>query len=166
MAMWSGQFAHAAALLDEVARDRDAGPGLAAQALAHRALALWQLGKQDVAAHLARQCIAECDRAQSPMAGHLHRLLMPVLEPPTNRIGAPAKAWQRLSPREQQVAELVAQGLPSRRVARSLEISIRTADCHTGRILMKLGVGSRTELASWLGTYGTLVRRADLPMAS
>jgi DNA-binding CsgD family transcriptional regulator len=52
-----------------------------------------------------------------------------------------------LSPRERQVAELVAIGRTNKEIAAQLFISVRTADGHLGTVLRKLGLRSRTELA-------------------
>lgn len=53
----------------------------------------------------------------------------------------------RLSPREGQVARLVATGLTNRQVAEQLFLSPRTVDRHLGSAMRKLGVNSRTALA-------------------
>ncbi|WP_084000251.1 ATP-binding protein [Actinomadura kijaniata] len=55
-----------------------------------------------------------------------------------------------LSPRERQVAELVAQGMSNREIAERLVISRRTADSHIEHILGKLGFNSRTQIAVWM----------------
>jgi DNA-binding CsgD family transcriptional regulator len=54
-----------------------------------------------------------------------------------------------LTPREKQVAALVAQGHTNREVAAVLNISLRTAESHLAHILSKLGLRNRTELAAW-----------------
>lgn len=54
-----------------------------------------------------------------------------------------------LTKRELEVAELVAAGLSNREVANRLVISLRTAEVHVGRILVKLGFNSRTQIAAW-----------------
>lgn len=54
-----------------------------------------------------------------------------------------------LTAREQEVAALVSQGLSDRRIASALVISPRTAEGHVQRILVKLGLTSRTQLATW-----------------
>ena len=53
-----------------------------------------------------------------------------------------------LTPREQQVLELVAQGLSNARIAASLVITEKTAGHHVSHILTKLGVHNRTEAAT------------------
>jgi predicted ATPase/DNA-binding CsgD family transcriptional regulator len=55
-----------------------------------------------------------------------------------------------LTSREQEIAELVAQGLSNREVAQRLVISKRTVDAHIEHIYGKLGVSSRVQLANWL----------------
>lgn len=53
----------------------------------------------------------------------------------------------RLSPREQEVARLVAQGLPNKLVARELAISEKTVHVHRQHVMEKTEVGSAAELA-------------------
>ncbi|MEW2511188.1 helix-turn-helix transcriptional regulator [Streptomyces sp. NPDC046870] len=54
-----------------------------------------------------------------------------------------------LTRRESQVAELVAEGLTNKDIAARLTIAQRTAENHVERILGKLGLTSRTQLAVW-----------------
>ena len=56
----------------------------------------------------------------------------------------------RLTRREQQVAELVAQGFTNRAVAEHLVISPRTAQGHVEHVLTKLGFTSRAQIAAWV----------------
>ena len=53
----------------------------------------------------------------------------------------------RLSPREREVARLVALGLPNKLVARQLEISEKTVHVHRQHVMEKAEVGSAAELA-------------------
>ncbi|MEU4385183.1 AAA family ATPase [Promicromonospora sp. NPDC023805] len=53
----------------------------------------------------------------------------------------------RLTPREQQVLTLVAEGLTNGQIAERLFISAKTASVHVSAILRKLGVSTRTEAA-------------------
>ncbi|MCP2242570.1 ATP-binding protein [Lentzea aerocolonigenes] len=65
-------------------------------------------------------------------------------------VPAPAGAATRLTPREQEVAELVAQGLTNKQIAARLVISQRTAEGHVENILAKLGLTTRTQVATWV----------------
>ena len=61
-----------------------------------------------------------------------------------------------LTPREQEVATLVARGLTNRRIAEVLVFGERTAEAHVAHCLAKLGLASRTQLAAWAVTQGLL----------
>lgn len=65
-----------------------------------------------------------------------------------------AAALARLSPREGEVARLVAQGLPNKRVARALGISEKTVHVHRQHVMEKAGVASAAE-------HARLMLRAD-----
>jgi DNA-binding NarL/FixJ family response regulator len=54
-----------------------------------------------------------------------------------------------LTPREREVAALLAEGLTNAQLAERLYISPRTAAVHVSNLLAKLGMASRTEVAAW-----------------
>ncbi|TQC47778.1 LuxR family transcriptional regulator [Rhodococcus sp. WS4] len=54
-----------------------------------------------------------------------------------------------LTPREREVASLIADGLSNKEIGLQLVISQRTAESHVDHILAKLGFTSRTQVASW-----------------
>jgi predicted ATPase/DNA-binding CsgD family transcriptional regulator/Tfp pilus assembly protein PilF len=54
-----------------------------------------------------------------------------------------------LTPREHEIAMLIARGLSNREIADELVISPATAARHVANILAKLGFSSRTQVASW-----------------
>ena len=55
-----------------------------------------------------------------------------------------------LSPREMEIAELVAQGLTNREIATAAFVSERTAQTHVQHILTKLGFSNRSQIVSWV----------------
>ncbi|MFC7614018.1 LuxR C-terminal-related transcriptional regulator [Actinokineospora soli] len=61
-----------------------------------------------------------------------------------------ARSDDPLTPREAEIARLVAQGMTNRDIASRLVISPRTADTHVGNILKKLGFTTRVQLVAWV----------------
>ena len=59
-----------------------------------------------------------------------------------------------LTDRELAVARLVAQGLSNRELAGRLGIAERTVQAHLDRVRAKLGLRSRTQVASWAARRG------------
>ena len=51
--------------------------------------------------------------------------------------------------REREVAALVAQGMSNRQIAKQLFLSERTIENHVSKILRKLDLTSRAQVASW-----------------
>ncbi len=62
---------------------------------------------------------------------------------------AGAVATPRVSPRELEVAALVAQGCGNREIGERLFVSPRTVETHVQHLMDKLGVSSRAEIAAW-----------------
>ena len=56
---------------------------------------------------------------------------------------------ERLTEREQEVMRLIARGYTYREVAEKLFISIKTVETHVGKVLHKLQLSNRHELARW-----------------
>jgi DNA-binding CsgD family transcriptional regulator/tetratricopeptide (TPR) repeat protein len=67
-------------------------------------------------------------------------------EPVPSSNSAPVQQGH-LTPREEEVAALVTQGFSNRRIAEELHLSERTVTTHVRRILKRLGVTSRGEIA-------------------
>ncbi len=67
---------------------------------------------------------------------------------PAARAGTAAAGG--LTPREREVAALVARGFSNRQIATELTIAERTAENHVEHILGKLGLHSRAQVAAWV----------------
>ncbi len=68
--------------------------------------------------------------------------------------GDPARSDQvPLTPRERQVAALVASGRTNRQIGRVLGISEKTAEVHLHHVMSKLDARSRAEVAAWAVTH-------------
>jgi len=61
----------------------------------------------------------------------------------------------KLSPREQEIARMVAEGYPNKTIAALLEISSWTVSTHLRRMFAKLGVGSRAAMIAKLLESGS-----------
>lgn len=61
-----------------------------------------------------------------------------------------------LTPREDEVVRLIAEGLTSREIARELTISVRTVERHRENVLAKLGMRDRTELTRYAIRVGLI----------
>ncbi len=64
----------------------------------------------------------------------------------TGPVQQPETALSRLTPRQSEIVDLIAQGLTSKEIAVRLGMSFRTVDTHRARIMEKLQVGSLAEL--------------------
>ncbi|QIX27759.1 LuxR family transcriptional regulator [Nocardioides sp. JQ2195] len=135
-----------------------------AAALFGAATAVWSLLGTDVDAfgpHISadsRRVVEEVDaaighpRAERLRAGQrtLDRAGAVLLGLGTGADPSAVVADNPLTKREQQVAELVAEGMSNRQIAERLVISNRTVDGHVERILAKLEVRTRTQVATWV----------------
>ncbi len=61
----------------------------------------------------------------------------------------PQELDQTLTEREQEVLELLAQGLSNAKIAEGLSLSLSTVKGHVSHILEKLGLGNRARLICW-----------------
>ncbi|MEZ5409007.1 MAG: LuxR C-terminal-related transcriptional regulator [Acidimicrobiales bacterium] len=117
-------------------------PGFAVQArteLAETLVARGGPGDRNRAAALAAAVRPEAERlGMAPFAARIERLAG--TDPPRGGV---------LSPRELEVAALVAHGKTNREIATALYISERTAQNHVQHILTKLGLDNRTQVAAW-----------------
>jgi predicted ATPase/DNA-binding CsgD family transcriptional regulator len=62
---------------------------------------------------------------------------------------ARTEALGPLTPREDAVAVLLAQGMSNKKIAAELSVSVGTIRAHVDHILLKLGLHSRTQVAMW-----------------
>jgi DNA-binding CsgD family transcriptional regulator len=76
--------------------------------------------------------------------------------PTRSSVDANGEVEASLSPREREVAALVARGLTNRQIADGLGISKTTVDRHVSNILVKRGFASRAQLAAWVARHEPL----------
>ena len=85
-------------------------------------------------------------------------LALVATEAPTTRSnGPPERSAQQvggLSPREREVAALLALGLSNRQIAQRLVVTERTVAAHIEHLLNKLGFASRHQVGAWADEHG------------
>ena len=69
-------------------------------------------------------------------------------------MNVPPSENQKLTDRETEVLQLIAQGLANKEIASRLDIACGTVERHIHNILSKLNVSSRTEAAYWAMRHG------------
>lgn len=67
-----------------------------------------------------------------------------------------ADPYGRLTPREREVFHLIAEGMTTKEIARNLEIGVKTAENHRGRVLDKLDLRNTAELVRYALRKGLL----------
>ncbi len=98
--------------------------------------------------------LAEAIRAAQAGQAYLHpSIARRVLDDYVSRIRAdgdtPSEPHERLTPREREVLQLVAEGHSTRSIAGLLSLSAKTVEHHRGSVMAKLGLHSQTELVKY-----------------
>jgi DNA-binding NarL/FixJ family response regulator len=63
--------------------------------------------------------------------------------------GQPVEPFDRLTPRQKEVLQLIAEGQTAKHIARTLRISPRTAEFHKARLLRVLGLDTTADLVQY-----------------
>lgn len=91
--------------------------------------------------------LVEAVRSVAAGASTLSPQVAAALVASVSRAGTPNPALRQLSEREREVAEAIARGLSNAEIAAELYMSLATVKAHVGRILSKLGVDNRVQIA-------------------
>jgi predicted ATPase/DNA-binding CsgD family transcriptional regulator len=99
------------------------------------------------------QAYATLGQSEHAQADHQTALQLAAVTPDTQEhTGLPdaTAEFDSLTPREREVAALVAQGKSNHEIAEALVVADRTVETHVSHILSKLGFTSRTQIAVWV----------------
>jgi DNA-binding NarL/FixJ family response regulator len=97
-----------------------------------------------------RVLLAAVDAARQHKPYFSTRLATPVPgETPASLSDTPKQSRGRLTPREREVLQLLAEGKSNKEVANLLGISVNTAEAHRANIMLKLNVHSLAELVHY-----------------
>jgi DNA-binding CsgD family transcriptional regulator len=149
-AAFLGDLNAAVAQLEQAVDDNERC-GVVAQAI---------VARQELAEVLARRAGGDdLDRARRLAAAVLHDAERTGMRPSAQRAGMLLRELPRrrvrtarLTPRELEVARLVAEGLTNRQLAVRLGITERTAETHVDHILTKLDFAGRAQIAAWVAS--------------
>lgn len=142
--------------------DQLSTPFYAARARLARAGAL--AGHEPTQAIACGRAALECfDRLGAPIQAREARDLLRSLGVVPSRGRGRRDSTGPLSPRELEVARLVASGMSNAEVATRLFVSPRTVTTHLDRIYSRLGLSSRVALTRYLADSGLLQTTAHLP---
>lgn len=136
----------------EVTRRQGSAPQEALINLARAAIALngtnfeeWEKSREQL--ERAREVFIS--RKMGLQIGRTDTLLADV----QNKLRARQSPWERLTPRERQVSAHLIDGLTNYQIGTRLNISSRTVEDHTARVLKKLDAPSRARAAAILSKY-------------
>lgn len=119
--------------------------------------------EQDGTAHANQDLLAEGRALSATQAVNLAltEAQLAIEAKPKPVVDIRAHPADLLTPRQQEVAALVAQGLTNRQIAERLVVTERAAASHIERILNKLGVSSRAQIAVWASERGLHTQRSS-----
>jgi DNA-binding NarL/FixJ family response regulator len=130
---------HAATEYERLGLRFDAARSLLSFGRAQRRLRQWGSAR-----HAMEQAIAAFDAIASPGWAQQARSEL-------ERVGGRRpRAGGELTRSEQRVAELAADGMSNKEIARELVVSVHTVEVHLSRVFAKLGLRSRVQLAGRL----------------
>jgi DNA-binding CsgD family transcriptional regulator len=160
LAYFTGPVGEAVPLLQEAAAALEAVPFVFDAARLRRTIAraLLDAGDRDGAARELRRAHDVFARlgAARELRGAREQLRELGARPPAQSTGTGAGS---LSPREVEIARLIAMRRSNKEIAAALDISPRTVTTHLSNIFAKLGVGSRGELADLMRLEGMAAER-------
>lgn len=108
---------------------------------------------KDSAASELLAAVRSVHAGRGHFGAHAARALAEQLQNPSRDVADP---YGRLTSREREVFHLIAEGFTTKEIARQLEISVKTAENHRGRVLEKLVVRNTAELVRYALRKGLL----------
>ena len=85
-----------------------------------------------------------------------HKVITMLMDTPIGETKITDGAYETLTPREQEVMRLLAEGVPVRKIAEKLFISPKTVENHRANIMTKLGIQTTHELVRYAARLGLI----------
>ena len=95
------------------------------------------------------QAVEALARHQPFVTGELSKLALDAFLHPDRHAATTGAPADRLTPREREIVQLIAEGRTSKDIARELGLSVKTADAHRANIMRKLDLHSVSELVRY-----------------
>lgn len=99
-----------------------------------------------------RTAVSEVLRGGTYLSPEVTRDFLDVL----GRAGSRDEAWAKLTPRQREVLQLVAEGKSHKEIAAVLNVSVKTAEYHKYAILENLGLKTNAELVQYAIRHGII----------
>ncbi|MEA5444882.1 response regulator transcription factor [Gammaproteobacteria bacterium AB-CW1] len=108
---------------------------------------------KDSAGEELRRAVDALSRGQAYFGAHAAKVLAEQQRNPHRSAEDP---YGSLTDREREVLHLVCEGLTTKEIARRLDIGVKTAENHRGRVLDKLGLANTAELVRYAAKRGLI----------
>ena len=95
---------------------------------------------KQTSSHILAKAIREVQKGNTFFCTPISRHLKARDQKAPDRAGRPGKRNNRLSPREAEVLQLIAEGKPNKQVAAELGVSFKTVDKHRQHLMAKLNI--------------------------
>jgi len=119
---------------------------------------------KQTSSHFLSEAIREVQKGNTFFSPSITKHLHNHYENPRNRAGLLKKKGDRLSSREVEVLQLIAEGQANKRVAAELGISVKTVEKHRQRLMEKLNIHDTAGLTRYAITAGIIENSVQLTL--
>lgn len=121
---------------------------------------------KQTSSHVLAAAIREVQKGNTFFSPAIDQQLQDHYEPASNRAGLLKKKGDRLTSREVEVLQLIAEGQPNKQVASELGISVKTVEKHRQRLMEKLSIHDTAGLTRYAIAAGIVESSVQVTIMS